>query len=482
LKQSLKFDRGTIAFVATLWQNSTYVRFQGDDMKDSHEFRDPIHGFIHVNDVELRVIDTPPVQRLREIHQLALTSYIYPGATHRRFEHSLGVMHLAGRIFDTVTNERRVTDQIRDTLRPLFSDSSRGYWRSIVRLAALCHDVGHAPFSHAAEELFAKDENGRQISHEQITRNVILSQEMDAFWQRLDPPLKGQDIADVATRNLADPDSTRQLVKDILNSIVAGNVFGADRIDYLLRDSYHAGVSYGRFDYERMLETLRIVAPERHDPESQYWLSIGIEDGGIRTAEGLLLARYFMFDQVYLHRKRRILDWHLKMYLKTFLTERYGTGRFSAQPGEHLKLSDIEVMAAMRSAVDSSDSPGHDHARRIVQRDTYKWVWSPDPKELEGNPNLGEVMKSGLVEALGAEDHVFWDRYPPSGFPKDFQVLTRDNRTVSAFEMSSLLSALPSTSFEAIFVHPDQIAPAKRWLADNRWRMQQQVPVETREE
>jgi HD superfamily phosphohydrolase len=119
-------------------------------MKHLHEFRDPIHNFISVRSDERKVIDSPPFQRLRDIHQLAMTYLVYPGATHTRFEHSLGVMELASRIFDVVTKPYNVTH---DVVRDIIPDQdSLAYWRTVLRLAALFHDVGHLPFSHAAEK------------------------------------------------------------------------------------------------------------------------------------------------------------------------------------------------------------------------------------------------------------------------------------------------------------------------------------------
>src|SRR5438067_8490151 len=118
-------------------------------VKALHEIRDPVHTFIRVDTDERMVVDSPPVQRLRHIHQLALTYLVYPGATHKRFEHSLGVMELAGRVFDVLAD--RATDQIRDLLKPLSNEDELRYWRRVVRMAALCHDVGHLPFSHAAD-------------------------------------------------------------------------------------------------------------------------------------------------------------------------------------------------------------------------------------------------------------------------------------------------------------------------------------------
>jgi len=137
--------------------------------KHQHELRDPIHNFITLDSDERNVIDSAPFQRLRYIHQLAFTYLVYPGATHRRFEHSLGVMELAGRVFDVLVRAERHPAVV-DDFEP---DHKLPYWRTVVRLGALCHDLGHMPFSHAAEVLLEKG-----YHHEQLSVDVILSPAM----------------------------------------------------------------------------------------------------------------------------------------------------------------------------------------------------------------------------------------------------------------------------------------------------------------
>lgn len=116
-----------------------------------HELRDGIHGFILFDQLEKRLIDSAPMQRLRCIHQLAMCYQVYPGATHKRFEHSLGVMEVATRIFDRVF-DRRLDDAIHQRIKEELEPDRKRYWRRVVRLAGMLHDVGHLPFSHAAEE------------------------------------------------------------------------------------------------------------------------------------------------------------------------------------------------------------------------------------------------------------------------------------------------------------------------------------------
>src|SRR6266849_1459960 len=147
--------------------------------KPLHEIRDPIHNFIRLETPERKLLDSRPFQRLRHIHQLATTYLVYPGATHKRFEHSLGVMELAGRVFDIVTHPYNIHDDIRQLIPQITDPKQLGYWRSCVRMAALCHDVGHLPFSHAAEkELLPPGWN-----HERLTAEIIRDKVMKQLWR-----------------------------------------------------------------------------------------------------------------------------------------------------------------------------------------------------------------------------------------------------------------------------------------------------------
>jgi hypothetical protein len=143
--------------------------------KRIHEIRDPIHVFIRLDSEERRVVNSRPFQRLRHIHQLAMTHLLYPGATHRRFEHSLGVMEIATRIYDVVTNPVNLEhDPTAREIVPAPNSHEHLYWKRVVRMAALCHDIGHLPFSHAAEhELLPAG-----WDHERLTDDPILSPDM----------------------------------------------------------------------------------------------------------------------------------------------------------------------------------------------------------------------------------------------------------------------------------------------------------------
>jgi HD superfamily phosphohydrolase len=304
--------------------------------KGVHEIRDPIHVFVRLDSNERKVLDSLPFQRLRHIHQLALTYLVYPGATHRRFEHSLGVMELAGRVYDVVTNPAHIFhDSVRKVV-PANNSYEYEYWRVVLRMAALCHDLGHLPFSHGAEQ----DLLPEGWDHERLTVEIIFSDEMRDIWRQI--KIQPDDVAKLAVG----PQKYRKVQfndwEAILAEIIIGDAFGVDRIDYLLRDSHHAGVAYGKFDHYRLIDTLRIL-PKEEDGSIEPCL--GVDEGGLQSAEALLWARYFMYSQVYFHHVRRIYDIHLKDFLKKWLPEEH----FPVTVADHLRLTDNETFLPTQS-------------------------------------------------------------------------------------------------------------------------------------
>jgi uncharacterized protein len=419
--------------------------------KYEHEIRDPIHTFIRVSSDERRVIDSRPFQRLRDIHQLALTYMVYPGATHRRFEHCLGVMDLAGRVFDVIVRHAHRRDEVRQFFPP---DEKLLYWRTVVRMGALCHDLGHMPFSHGAEELLPKG-----YHHEQLSVDVILSSEMQKIWSEI--PLIAKDVAKVAVgvKKWPGPESDFSPWDELMTEIVTGDAFGVDRIDYLLRDSLHAGVAYGRFDHYRLIDTLRVLPSA--DPDKPGKPVIGIERGGLHAAEGLQLGRYFMFEQLYFHKVRRALDVHLKEFLRAFLPD----GTYPVDVDAHLRLTDNEVLSAMRAAAEDPAAPGHDPARRIMKdRTFYRVLYVPSADDLtKAADPIGAVYRVAADRFPGC---VARDVYSPEAKPMDFAV-DKDGTIVSSVAESQILGQIPTARFEYVFITPEKLDEGRRWLREN---------------
>lgn len=430
-----------------------YLTTQSHPMaKFLHEIRDPIHVFVRFDSNERRVLDSRPVQRLRNIHQLALSSYVYPGATHRRFEHPLGVMELATRIFDIVS--RNYNETIVKRLPELAQQNKLSYWRQVLRMAALCHDTGHLPFSHAAERELLPD----GWTHEKLTRQVIEREEMVDIWRSFTPCLTPEDVVKVALGPGKATDLRFTTWETILSEIIVGDSLGADRMDYLLRDSHHAGVVYGHFDHYRLIDTMRIlISGSTEEP------ALGLEEGGIQSAEAFLLARYFMYSQVYLHEIRRIYDIHLQDFLSAWLRGR----KFSTNFEDHVRMTDNEVMGAIYEASRDPKKPGHESARRIVGHDHYRVLYERHPADILKNPDAGKLIFEAAKTNFSVES-VRSSQYTQQSGTFDFPVLMKDGSTISSLSRSEVLSKIPVAAADYVYIIPEKRDEAKMWLLANR--------------
>ena len=215
--------------------------------------RDPIHGFIELSELELKIVDSVPFQRLRNIKQLATTYLVYHGAEHTRFGHSLGVMHLASRAFrSAIANYKRDNPE-----KALFSAVDEKWYEQILRLIALTHDLGHAPFSHGTEVLF---DNG--FEHETFTKKIICETEIADIIKRIGEKFcVDNKVGDeyLFTPELLwciygekHPETDQKYMEHFrefkfLRTFMDSEL-DCDKMDYLLRDSYYCGVNYGKYD------------------------------------------------------------------------------------------------------------------------------------------------------------------------------------------------------------------------------------------
>ncbi len=307
------------------------------------EIRDPVHQFIEISQLESGLLDLPPLQRLRAIRQLSTTYLVYPGATHTRFEHALGTMHLAGRALDAVV---RNSDPALLDRASLGTDNIPAAKR-IIRLAGLLHDVGHTPFSHTFEGLF-RPVDGKAAGHEAMTMRILRTYPAirDALGDDLETVLQ------VAVGPQYAP--SEDPATNILTSLVTG-ILGVDRMDYLLRDCHYTGVTYGAFDVARILATIKLV----DHPDRGFVLALTA--GGQYVAEQMLLARWHMFHQVYFQEERRIFDHHLTEYCKDWLTQHFQAPYFPESIDAYLSIADHHILASM-------DESSSSHAKAIRDR------------------------------------------------------------------------------------------------------------------
>lgn len=434
--------------------------------KFNHEIRDPIHTFIKLNSHERNILDCPSFQRLRYVHQLALTYLLYPAATHMRFEHSLGAMELAGTVFDVLTDPNNVSDAVRALVPEVSRHSEMSYWRTTVRMAALCHDIGHLPFSHAAEHLLPRGWN-----HELLTYEILTSTDLQNVFTKMIPPTSGEAVAKLAVgrAKLQKEVSGKKIEFSnwdaILSELIVSDVFGVDRMDYLLRDSLHTGVAYGKFDHNRLINTLRILVPPKASTEKDTPTEprIGVEIGGLQAAESLLIARYMMFSQMYYHPVRLAYDIHLR----DFLTEHLAGSNFPTNVAEHSKLNDFKLISEMIEAANDSKLPGHNHAEKIIKRKHFKVLYERLPEDVRTNPEAGKRIYEAAKAEFG-DENVRHSLQKAKGENIDFPVQMRDKSVVSAMTISTALEKIPQLTYEYVFIEPSLQSKGQTWLRDKK--------------
>ncbi|MEL7059609.1 MAG: HD domain-containing protein [Acidobacteriota bacterium] len=324
--------------------------------------RDPIHGFIRTDALETALIGSRPMQRLRFIHQLGLTFLVFPGAEHSRFSHALGVMHLAGRIYDAVA--------ARSGGRLAVGDEAPA--RRLVRVAALLHDIGHAPFSHSAEHLFADG-----LDHEDMTCRLLESDEMRAIFAEHGDGIEPDAVIRILTKR---GDAAERLLSQIVTSEL-----DVDKMDYLRRDSLFCGVLYGSYDLERLLETLEVV----EDPEDGAW-RLGVSHVGVHALEALVMARYYMFTQVYFNVTTKAMELHFDRFLRSVGIE------WPGDPEAFLAHDDLSVWSTMRDS-------DHPHARAIVDRQRFSLAYETREHLSERERDCFKSLIPTIRERFGDE-------------------------------------------------------------------------------
>jgi len=346
--------------------------------------RDPVHGLVSFEkkeeEIVVRLLETREVQRLRRIRQLGLASFAYPSADHTRFSHAIGAAFVMTRLLGR--------------LRSI--DQALPYWQRVTTerarealAAALLHDLGHGPFSHLFEQVLPHGER-----HETWTRRVLLDDSTDVHrvLSELDPQLPGR-VAELVHGRHELP---------YLARAVSGT-FDVDRCDYLLRDAHATGVGYGRFDLDWLLRSLTFGVPAREGEAPPIAI-----DGkkGIPAIESFLLARLFMFQQVYFHKTERSCEWMLTKILERAFAVLANGGRLAGTPaglaalarsadvtlGEYLDLDDPALWVALSTWREASDPVLADLALRLHSRRLFKTY------ELFGE----QATPRGRLEALDA--------------------------------------------------------------------------------
>ncbi|MCL2559686.1 MAG: HD domain-containing protein [Turicibacter sp.] len=337
-------------------------------LADEKVFKCPIHSFIRVTDKLIwELIEAPEFQRLRRIKQLGGTHIVYPTAEHSRFSHSLGVYFIARRMIDVLNKQGT-----------RFTDSER----MLILCAALLHDLGHGPFSHSFETVL-------NIDHEDFTRRILLEH------TQINHLLEGyqtgfsQEVSDVIAKK-----HPNRLIVSLISSEI-----DADRLDYLLRDSYFTGTPYGEIDLERILRTMRVVNGK-----------IAFKHSGMHAIEDYLFSRYQMYWQVYLHDCSLSFNFLIQSLLtrvKKLLTDGYAFNCDMRLFHELFATTDININTYLRFDdgvittfagffLEESDATLRDLASKFLNRGLLKEF---DYEPQENSPQLYEQLASAMEMA-----------------------------------------------------------------------------------
>ncbi len=361
-------------------------------MSEKKKFiRDSVYGDINLNPFEVRIMDMPQFQRLRRIKQLGLIGLIYPGATHTRFEHSVGTMNLGSKLSEELGLEK---DEI-----------------ELIRASALLHDIGHGPFSHVSEGVLS-------FPHEELTKFVITQTSMrDLLEEKFDV----FEIADIING------------QGHLGPIVSGEL-DVDRMDYLLRDSHNTGVAYGIIDYERIISNLKL----------EDGLILDIK--GVQAAEGALVSRYFMYPSVYQHHTTRIVNSMFRRALKRVIDE----GIINEQ--EIYKYDDADFIGIFRHCDNPfvNDIMARLDARHIMKRvktirlDNFKY---PE-KMYKIKPEALRKAEEEIAEDYDIDkDYVFINIAEYPRFDEMKTQVNVDGKLYPLTEISNIIGALSKARF-----------------------------------
>lgn len=276
--------------------------------------RDQIHGESEFTDAEMKLINCRSFERMRYIKQLGFTEYVYPCATHNRYVHSLGVCATVTRMYNHLLKDNK----------SFFKDGDL----ELLRMMALCHDMGHSPFSHASEDL-------SPITHEERLQDVLALEKKNVIlannygiegYDLVNQVYNGEGLTYLSDKHLI-------TLHDFMDGFI-----DADKIDYLIRDANQCGVAYGNFDRDALINSLVLFK----DNNDIYRLAI--DESGLQALEGFILARYYMFSQVYYHPTRRLYD---MLFIKE-MSKILPNGVYPSEVKKFLQWTDSRVLPKLK--------------------------------------------------------------------------------------------------------------------------------------
>ena len=426
------------------------------------EIRDPVHGSIYYSDQEVAVLDTLEYQRLRTIKQLGFSEFSFPGATHNRYIHSIGVGHLAGQAFDSCFK-----------VYPFTKPAVRQRLRQATRLAALLHDVGHGPLSHTTEQVMPPvaelnvkvypdpKQGGRRANHEDYTIKYVTDSQIAKTIQDHFPDISPMHVACLIDKTLPAPDDffidSGFDFRPILSQLVSSEL-DCDRMDYLERDSYYCGTNYGKIDHEWLIQNMTF-----HRVEEKVYL--GLNRRALYSFDDFLISRHHMHLMVYFHHKSIIYEEMLNRYLGSPEC----TFRLPSDIQEYTLFNDYKL----HEHLSESANPW---AQRIAHRRPYRVLIELHNTEDNQRP---ELIKTSLekegIDVIWASSHARLSKYH-SGAAQDRSLdiyvvdqYDRKDRPTPINQSTEIFSRYEGARvIDRLYVSPENFKAAQKIVEDRK--------------
>lgn len=431
------------------------------------EIKDPIHGSIEVNGGEIEILDSREFQRLRSIKQLGFAEYSFPGATHNRYIHSVGVMHLAGRAFDSIFRETEFS-----------SSDVRRRFRQVIRLGALLHDIGHGPLSHTTEEVMPKlgelnisaykfrdpkrppvDLN-RKATHEDFTIKFLTDSDLSRLIRENFPDIDPIHVACLIDLSLQPPDDffiDRGVdYRPVLSQVISSEM-DVDRMDYLERDAYFCGTNYGRVELGWLIGNLAC-----HEVDGRCYLAL--DRRALYTFDDFLISRHHMYLMVYFHHKSIVYEEMLVRYLTSPDCSYF----LPPDLDEYIRCTDYSLYEHLGS-VDNM------WARLIAERRPYRMLIELHSTEPSERPlKIKAALDKEGIDAIFASSHTRLSKYHATQAQQTFPIYVVDHydplgKPVPIEQCTRIFQKYEETRIiERLYVSGENLQNARRIMADVR--------------
>lgn len=428
------------------------------------EIRDPIHGAIEVSPEEVAILDSLEFQRLRAIKQLGFAEYSYPGATHNRYIHSVGVMHLAGRAFDSIFRDFKFSSAI-----------IRSRLRQVLRLAALLHDIGHGPLSHTTEEVmpmvadlqvsvyqgrFSQNKKNRKANHEDYTIKFVMDSSLADIIRAMDLEIQPLHVACLIDLSLTAPDDFfidgGLDLRPILSQVVSSEM-DVDRMDYLERDAYFCGTNYGRVEIGWLIGNL-----SWHAQNDQVFLALNRR--ALYTFDDFLISRHHMYLMVYFHHKSIIFEEMLLRYLTSSDCSYF----LPSNLDDYIRCTDFSLYEHMGQV-------SNPWGRRMAERHPFKMLFelhstteTPRPEKIK------KALEDEGMQVILSSSQARLSKYHATQAQQTFPIFVVDHydpmeKPVPIEQCTRIFQRYEETRrIERLYVADEDLETAKKIIVDRK--------------